>query len=170
MNETDFEKRLRGHLDAKASLIEVPDHKFVQTRVVPFQPRRNRFNNLVMAAAGVAVVAMLGFGVLQVTGAGSELGIIPTKHDRCQITIIPGQEGYWLTASTSEASAGPYDANVGQTVTVDGGLPLVIEVFDSSQATDAIAENTIDTADKTCDFGVTVSDGPAGFQIDVAQR
>ncbi len=56
MNETDFEKRLHGHLAARASLIEVPDHKFVQTKVVPFQPRRNRFNNLVMAAAGVAVV------------------------------------------------------------------------------------------------------------------
>ncbi len=78
---------------------------------------------------------MLGFGVLQVTGAGSELGIIPTKHDRCQITIIPGQEGYWLMASTPDAHVRPYDTSVGQTVAVDGGLPLVIEVFDSPQAT-----------------------------------
>lgn len=170
MNETDFEKRLRGHLAAKASLIEVPDHKFVQTKVVPFQPRRNRLNNLVMAAAGVAVVAMLGFGVLQVTGVGSELGIITTRHDRCQITIIPGQEGYWLTASTPDASVGPYGTDFGQTVTVDGGLPLVIEVFDSPQATEPVVQNTINTADKVCAFGVSVSNGPAGFQIDVAQR
>ncbi|MDH3193733.1 MAG: hypothetical protein OEY55_02655 [Acidimicrobiia bacterium] len=170
MNETDFEKRLRGHLAAKASLIEVPDHKFVQTKVVPFQPRRSRFNNLVMAAAGVAVVAMLGFGVLQVTGAGSELGIIGTKPDRCQITIMPGQEGYWLTASTTKARIGPYGADVGQTVAVEGGLPLVIEVFDSPQATDAIAENTINTPDKDCDYAVTVSEGPNGFEVDVTER
>ena len=170
MNETDFEKRLRGHLAAKASLIEVPDHKFVQTRVVPFQPRRNRFNNLVMAAAGVAVVAMLGFGVLQVTGVGAELGIISTKHDRCQITILPGQEGYWLRASTPESSVGPYDASAAQVVTLEGGLPLVVQVFDSPEATDAVGEDTIANANKVCAFGITVSDGPTGIQIDVAQR
>lgn len=167
MNETDFEERLRGHLAAKARLIEVPDHKFVQTRVVPFQPRRNRFNNLVMAAAGAAVVAMLGFGLIQMTGNNDEAGLISTRHASCDITVIAGSDGYWLTATTSKATIGPVRTDEGQNLTVDGGLPVVFKVFDSEDTTEPIAETTMTSSGARCSFEVTVSDSSGALRFDV---
>ncbi|MBK5268600.1 MAG: hypothetical protein JJE47_14330 [Acidimicrobiia bacterium] len=171
MSETDFEDRLRGHLAAKARLIEVPDHKFVQTRIVPFQPRRRRFSTLVAAAAAVAVVAILGFGVFQTTvGGPDQAGIIPTTFARCEIIIVPGSEGYWLRANTSVASIGPVETTPDQKLTIEGDLPVTVQIFDSPSATTPMAETTIDSADGNCSFGVSVSNGPTGFQLDVTQR
>jgi len=170
VNETDFEERLRGHLAAKARLIEVPDHKFVQTKVVPFQPRRNRFNNLAMAAAGAAIVAMLGFGLIQTTGNNDEAGIIPTRHASCDVTVIAGSDGYWLTATTSRATIGPFSSDQGQNLTVDGGPPVIFKVFDSEGATEPIAETTMTRAGGTCNFEVTVSDSSGALQFDVSAR
>lgn len=170
MNETDFEKRLRGHLAAKARLIEVPDHKFVQTKVVPFQPRRSRLNNLVMAAAGVAVVAMLGFGLAQTDGLTDDAGVIPTRFERCEIVVVPSSELFWVQAETTDQSVGPFGTGPGQTIKLAGGLPLIVKVFDAPDATEPVVETTITTADGACAFGVSVSNGPTGYQIDVAQR
>jgi hypothetical protein len=171
VSETNLENRLRGHLAAKARLIEVPDHKFVQTKIVPFQPRRNRLGAFVAAAAGVAVVAILGFGVFQTTVGGlDEAGIIPPTFQRCNIVIVPGSEGYWIRASTSVTSIGPFETSPDQNLIIEGNLPVTVQLFDSPTATIPVAETTIDSADGDCSFGVSVSNGPTGFQLDVAQR
>lgn len=170
MNETDFEDRLRGHLAAKARRIEVPDHKFVQTRIVPFQPRRNRLSTFAASAAAVAVVAILGFGVFQTTVRGpAEAGIISTTQ-RCEIVILPGSEGYWLRAKTSVASIGPFETRPDQNLSIDGNLPMTVQIFDSSTATTPVAETTIESANGTCSFEVSISNGLTDLQLDVTQR
>ena len=170
MNETDFEDRLRSHLAAKARLIEVPDHKFVQTKVVPFQPRRNRLSTLVAAAAGVAIVAVLGFGLFQATGGNDEAGILGTAHDSCHVTIISGSEGYWLTAATSAGSIGPVRTDLGQELTIAGGPPVVFRVFEAEDASDPIAETTMASAGAACSFDARVSDSSGSFSFDVARK
>ncbi len=79
-----LEDRLRDHLHAKASTFEVPEHRFVDTKIVPFHSRRRQYPALAAAAALLAVLV----GVLALLTdlydppAVDEASVVPTLPDR----------------------------------------------------------------------------------------
>lgn len=132
MNEPDFEERLRGHLAARARLIEVPDHQFVQTKIVPFQPRRRRLDTLGMAAAGAAVIAILGFGVFQTTnGDNVQAGISDGANKSCSFQIAAGEPGFWLTINDADERHGPFASDESVSLDLREPASLTVTVYRS---------------------------------------
>ena len=165
MKPSEFEERLRGHLAAKANLIDVPEHRFVQTKVIPFQPRRHRMSTLMAAAAGVAIVAMLGFGVFQASGrTANEASIIPGVTSPCAIHLIPGEPGFWVTIDINGAEEGPFTSDADNLALefTDPG-PATIRVYQSDTPDDLTEDGTLIEeaviSDPACGDRVTVEAG-----------
>lgn len=86
-----LEDRLRDHLHAKASTFEVPEHRFVDTKIVPFHSRRRQYPAL--AAAAALLVVLVGVLALLTDWydppAVDEASVVPTLPDRSTPTTSP---------------------------------------------------------------------------------
>ncbi|MDH3308178.1 MAG: hypothetical protein OEO77_11750 [Acidimicrobiia bacterium] len=134
-----IEDRLRDHLHARAEAIEVPEHRFVETKIVPFQPRR-RLAPAWAAAAALVVIVAGGFalvtGQFQTTSAGNEASIIPRipgvsgSEPRTHLEwslAVPGVVGPVIMAADqdvtwvfSAAAAEPYPHGLAARTSTDG--------------------------------------------------
>lgn len=157
-NHTDFEERLRSHLAAKADLIDVPDHKFVQTKVIPFQPR-HRITNLVAVAAGIAIVAMLGFGLLQSSSNNvTEAGILGLPDAACSVAVIPGDPptGLIISVDATSETFGPTSADTPVTIKTDS--PYTVKLFGSDDISGIPLDQQV-VVGSACDVDVRVNRG-----------
>lgn len=147
MNTTDFEDRLRNHLEAKANLIDVPDHQFVQTKVVPFQPRRHRFSNMLAVAAGLIVVLILGYGAWTTTGGDvTSASLFTPVSSSCEVTVATGSE-VTVTVAAGEESYELGEVDGFTTIDTVNAAPLIVTFIDGASTTNVDLSDSITALD-----------------------